>query len=249
MFGEVIATVGTTNYDDLSAAPGTLLYYWVRAVSSGGGVGPESNPDTGWRNLAPPANVAASLGTFTNLIHIGWSASEGATGYRVYRSTVSNSASATQVGVTDNTMFEDFSAGVGAMYYWIKATNALALSDFSVGTTGSRVSFADALNNTQLSWASGGDAIWFGQTLISHDGLHSAQSGNVATARSWMRTVVDIKETLASGGVDCETNYDFVRFYVDGARVANLTGEMPETQWEQISIRSPPECTRFSGHT
>ncbi|NLE65809.1 MAG: hypothetical protein GX608_00115 [Lentisphaerae bacterium] len=236
VFGEVIATVGTTNYDDLSAAPGTLSYYWVRAVSTGGGFGPESNPDTGWRNLAPPANVAASLGTFTNLIHIGWSASEGATGYRVYRSTVSNSASATQVGVTDNTMFEDFSAGVGAMYYWIKATNALALSDFSVGTTGSRVSFADALNNTQLSWASGGDAIWFGQTLISHDGLHSAQSGNIGDSQvSWMRTVVDIKGTLSFWWrVDCETNYDFVRFYVDGAEVASLTGEMPETQWEQV---------------
>ena len=238
VFGEVVGTVSATNYNDVSAAPGILFHYWVRPVSAGGGYGPYSNPDTGWRNLAPPANVIASFGTFTNRIHISWDGSVGATGYRVYRNTVNSTATAKQIGVTAITTYDDYTAGVGEMYYWIRATNSLGLSDFSAFAKGERVSFADALNNTLLSWASGGNASWFGQTVVSHDGMHSAQSGAIGDNQSsWMRTVVDIKGTMSFWWrVSSEANYDFVRFYVDGVEAASLTGEMEPSQWQYQTV-------------
>jgi len=48
-----------------------------------------------------------------------------------------------------------------------------------------------AVNNTSLTWTTGGNLPWFGQVATSHDGLHAAQSGAIThNQSSWVETTV-----------------------------------------------------------
>lgn len=50
----------------------------------------------------------------------------------------------------------------------------------------------DALDAPQLTWTTGGDAPWFAQTAITHDGVDAAQCGNLTNAYqgTWLETTV-----------------------------------------------------------
>ena len=60
------------------------------------------------------------------------------------------------------------------------------------------LTFAEALDTTNLAWRTGGDAIWFPQGAVSSDGEDAAQSGSLdAKATSWIETAVIGPGTLS----------------------------------------------------
>ena len=113
----------TTSYDDTNAVRGTLYYYWVKAVapvddSSMGG------PNTGYRNYAAPAGVAASDGTYTDKVRVTWLGSANATRYQVWREPAAG-GTAQKLGATASPPFDDSTAVPGGSYeYRVTACNA-----------------------------------------------------------------------------------------------------------------------------
>jgi len=86
---------------------------------------------------SPPTNVSASDGTYTDKVRVTWTASSGATGYKVFRNTSNNSLSAQQVGTSAALSYDDTTAVAGTTYwYWVKAYNNAGDSEFSNGDSG-----------------------------------------------------------------------------------------------------------------
>jgi fibronectin type 3 domain-containing protein len=131
------ATTAATFTNDTTATPGVTYYYFVKACR-GANCSDFSVYDTGWRNLAPPTNVQASDGTFTDKVQITWTASLGATSYKLYRAASVDGAK-TLLGSTTSTTANDTSATPGATYYyWVTACRGTVCSDYSVYDTGRR---------------------------------------------------------------------------------------------------------------
>jgi subtilisin family serine protease len=83
-------------------------------------------------------------------------------------------------------------------------------------------------------WVMGGDADWIIDAVNPYEGLYSARSGDVGNyENSDLEVTVEV---VASGDisfwyrVSSESNYDYLRFYVDGAQVASWSGTVPWTQ-------------------
>jgi hypothetical protein len=97
-----------------------------------------------------------------------------------------------------------------------------------------------AVDNSSVVFTQGGDAAWFGQSNISHDGDGAAQSGFIANSRTSSMSI-----TVSSGAhvsfywkVSSEYEYDFLNFYADGDEIDQITGE---TDWEQYSYTAPSD--------
>ena len=141
-------TSTATSYDDTSAVAGTTYWYWVKAYNGAGSSVSFSNGDSGYRQAAvqvPGAstNLSATDGTYTDKVRITWSppTTGGApTGYRIYRYTSNNSASASEIATSTATSYDDTSAVAGTTYwYWVKAYNGAGSSvSFSNGDSGYR---------------------------------------------------------------------------------------------------------------
>jgi cytochrome c peroxidase len=89
--------------------------------------------------LPAPAGVTASDGNYADKIGILWTAVRAANNYRIYRATVNNPAAAADVGTSAANYFFDSTAAVNQTYfYWVKAENGTATSDFSYTDQGLR---------------------------------------------------------------------------------------------------------------
>lgn len=91
------------------------------------------------RVLWPPKNVAASDRAFPAKVEVTWDAAVEALGYQVWRNTSNNTATATYLGVTTGTNYDDSTAERGGIqyYYWVKSTNEVFVTVFSDADTGS----------------------------------------------------------------------------------------------------------------
>jgi|GEM_PF-6804254 len=86
-----------------------------------------------------PTGVAASDGTFADKIRVAWNASTDATGYDVYRSTLNDYTTASLLGSSATTSYDDTTAIAGTpYYYWVKAKNAAGASGHSSSDVGTR---------------------------------------------------------------------------------------------------------------
>ncbi len=91
------------------------------------------------------------------------------------------------------------------------------------------VTLGEAVDNTTLTWTTGGSADWFGQTSVYYYDGDAAQSGAPASGQSsWIETTVNGPGFLAfywkvSSGAFLELD-----FYLDGARLA----ECNKTNWQ-----------------
>jgi hypothetical protein len=91
------------------------------------------------------------------------------------------------------------------------------------------------LNATNLAWTTGGQALWLGQTVLSHDGVAAARSGAIADFQeSWVQTTVNGPGTLTFWWkVSSEMDFDRLEFSIDGASRRSISGE---EDWEQPSF-------------
>ncbi len=123
-------------YDDITAAPGNLYYYWVKACNSDA-CSDYSSVNTGFRQLPPPLAVMATDGAFTNKVQISWDWLMGATYYQIFRNITDSHGSEVELGSSSASPYDDDTAVQGtSYYYWVKGCNALGCSDYSVYDTG-----------------------------------------------------------------------------------------------------------------
>jgi Leucine-rich repeat (LRR) protein len=92
-------------------------------------------------------------------------------------------------------------------------------------------------NSTNLTWQTGGNAAWFGQTNISYDGVSAARSGSIGDAQeTWLETTVSGPGLLSFWWkISSESGYDdWLNFYIDGVLQTNrISGEVP---WQQQMV-------------
>ena len=92
---------------------------------------------------------------------------------------------------------------------------------------------AEALDNYDLSWLSGGDGEgWYGQTNIYFYDNDAAESRDISDDQSnYLTTTVQGPGELAFyWKVSSEENYDYLTFYVDDEQKYQISGEV---DWEQ----------------
>jgi PKD repeat protein len=104
-------------------------------------------------------------------------------------------------------------------------------SGFMVTTnaTNAPVTLGEALNVPTLAWTTSGDALWFGETTNSEDGVAAAQSGVVAAGQS---STLQTTVTVSGGSSDVffwwqiqDEDDDFdLDFYIDGVWMDGLNG-------------------------
>jgi hypothetical protein len=106
--------------------------------------------------------------------------------------------------------------------------------DFS--SNSSMITLNQALDNSSLSFTSGGNASWFGETATAHFGGSAAQSGALGDNQSaWVQTTVVGPGTLTFyWRVSSEANYDFLEVLVDNVvQPGSISGEV---DWQRQSI-------------
>ncbi len=83
-----------------------------------------------------------------------------------------------------------------------------------------------ALDNTTLTWTTGGYAQWFGETTTSFYGGSAAQSGKIGdNQNTWLRTTVTGPGTLTFyWRVSSEQGGDWLRFSIDGRLQGESSG-------------------------
>jgi hypothetical protein len=103
---------------------------------------------------------------------------------------------------------------------------------------GSSVSLSlnDALDNHSLTFSTGGSAAWFPQTATYTYDYAAAQSGAISHGQtSWLQTTAPGPGKLwFSWKVSSEANKDFLKVYVDGNLVEQISGEV---NWTARSVK------------
>lgn len=86
---------------------------------------------------------------------------------------------------------------------------------------------------SQFNWETGGDANWQISTSNPFEGIYCSMSGNISDSQeSWLLInyeVMDDDSISFYVKVSSEASYDFLKFYIDGQLIANLSGEVPWT--------------------
>lgn len=131
--------------------------------------------------------------------------------------------------------------------------------DYSVGN-GSDAAWVDqvvfgpaippAVDTPALTWATSGNANWFGQILTTHDGVDAAQSGDIGDFQS------STTETTVTGPgslsfwwkVESEAGFDFLRFYLDDVEQVGAVAISGNVDWQQKTIAIPagPHTLRWT---
>jgi len=94
---------------------------------------------TGGSVIAAPTGVIASDSDYANKVGISWDTIRGATIYRIFRNTINDPGSATDVGTTAKNFFFDPTAVVSQNYfYWVRAENGGSVSEVSAPDQGMR---------------------------------------------------------------------------------------------------------------
>lgn len=230
-----------TNYTDSAMGPGTCGYYWVTASNSAG-TSEFSALDSGYRALASPIGVHAT-DTSTDAVRVTWKTVVNASYYRVYRATSSAGEKTALGNWQTSRRYRDTSAVAGTIYhYWVVAAGdrsgdrPSAYSDCDTGLRLVSVALDTAFDATGLSWTTGGDATWFGQTNVTCNGVNVAMSGNVNDGQStWLQATVTGPGTLSFWWkASSEFGYDYLQFGMDGTNLWSLSGT---TAWAQRVVR------------
>ncbi len=90
---------------------------------------------------------------------------------------------------------------------------------------------------TQFDWETGGTAPWFITDQNPYEGVYSAQSGDIDDdQQSWISLQYDVyvDDTISFWlKVSSESNFDYLRFYIDGSEIDSWAGEV---SWQQVNF-------------
>jgi len=157
-----LGTTTGTNFSDVTAQPGTVYFYFVRAIGTDDS-GAFSVGDSGFRGVTAPENLTASDNANTSHVSLDWSAVSGAQSYTVHRGSTDTFADANELtDAITATSHLDTTATAGVIYYyWVTASandvaGAASQSDSGYLALESPSSFTASSNYTShiaLSWA------------------------------------------------------------------------------------------------
>ncbi len=106
---------------------------------------------------------------------------------------------------------------------------------------------AQALNATNLTWTTSGNAEWFAETNITEDGIAAAQSGRITNSQSseLQTTVIGPGTLTFRWMVSSEEYFDLLSFYIGSETnaAASISGEV---DWEQESFDIGPGTQTLS---
>ena len=216
----------TTAWADTTVSPGETYTYQVTASNTGGTSGPSNNVAVTTPIPAAPTDLSATAGD--THVALTWTASTGATGYKVKRSTTDGgpyttvgtptAASYTNTGLTNGTTY----------YYVVTAVNAGAESDDSdqVSSTpylpapGAPTSLVATPGDAQvnLTWTAGSDAATY---TIKRSGV---TGGPYTTVQDGI-TGASCSDTGLTNG----TTYYYVVSATNAAGVSDDSGEASAT--------------------
>ena len=97
------------------------------------------------------------------------------------------------------------------------------------------VDLAEALNDTNLVWSTGGSAVWYVENANTHDGFAAARSGIIASSQqSTLQTTVTGPGTLSFWWeVSSEPAIDYLNFSINGVEQARISGS---PVWQQQTV-------------
>ncbi len=113
----LMKTVTATSYTNSTAVAGKKYYYYVVAVKADGTVSKKSNTVSRVCDLSQPAITSISNVGETGKIQLSWSTVEGASKYKVYRSTSKNGTYTVLKTTTDNYYLNN-NCEPGTLYYY-----------------------------------------------------------------------------------------------------------------------------------
>ena len=135
---EVVSSVSSVSFDDTTAAPGTLYFYWVTATNAVS-ESAKSGVETGFRSIPAPTGVTATTTSGAAAVTVSWQPVDGAAYYRIYRGTKSGEDFAVEIDTTTETTYADESGAANRTYYYsVKAVGTSSESDFSAFVPGKR---------------------------------------------------------------------------------------------------------------
>jgi fibronectin type 3 domain-containing protein len=239
--------VTATTFTDTGLTNGTTYFYQVTAVDAAGqsskSTEASATPLVGLP--ATPTNLMAAGGNAQ--VSLGWSASNGAVSYDIYRSTTSGGEGSTpfMTGVTATT-FTDTGIAAGTTYYYqVTAVNAAGQSSKSseasattqVALPGTPANPTATSGNAQvsLSWAASSGA-------VSYDIYRSTTSGGEGST-PFMTGVT--ATTFTDTGLAAGTTY----FYqVTAVNVAGQSGKSTEASaTTQVALPGAPANLTATG--
>jgi len=179
-----ISTPTSSSYTDTGLINGTKYFYVVSAVSSGGESANSSavsaTPTATVKAPATPTGLTATAGNAE--VSLTWTASSGATGYHVKRSTTSGAE--TQISAPTSTSYSDTGLTNGTKYYYVVS----AVNSGGESANSSAVSATPTAPVTAPS---------------TPTGLH-ATGGNAQVSLSWSASTgaasYDVKRSTSNGG-------------------------------------------------
>ena len=135
---EVVSSVSSVSFDDTTAEPGTLYFYWIVATNTVS-ESAKSAVETGFRSIPAPTGITATTMSGAAAVTVSWTPVEGALFYRVYRGTRTGGDYAVEIDTTTETTYADEGGAANRTYYYsVKAVGASCESNFSAFVAGSR---------------------------------------------------------------------------------------------------------------
>ena len=197
-------------------------------------------PDT-----TAPTDGTLSATAGSSQVSLSWSNFSDSGGIDYYKlvystsSTPSSCSAGTQIYLGSGTSYTHTGRTSGTTYYYVvTAVNSYGesseSSEMSATPTAPSISapdLGDAVDNTSLSWITGGYAYWFKQSVVYYSGGYAAQSGYIGNSQdTYILTTVTGPGTLKFyWKVSCSYSDDLY-FYIDGAQQSAIDGEVDWTQ-------------------
>ena len=131
-------------------------------------------------------------------------------------------------GGPNRTSICTFSATGGTTYYiavsgYGNSNQGTVRLGWAQQATPTSVTLSTAVDNSTLTFTTGGSSSWYGQTAHTHDGVDAARSGELGNSQTnWMQTTVSGPGTISFWWyVSSEAGYDKLEFLVDGVSKDN----------------------------